>query len=107
MITTKETLLKGTVHFLEIDDILYIPDWVIEYKLVNDENVNFEFENVDCLFSHHNVIKQKAILKPTALESFNFTTYKELLGSKHKPKIIYVFKSGILNLEKVIIKYFS
>ncbi|NGZ90406.1 hypothetical protein [Psychroflexus maritimus] len=107
MIISKEILLKGTVHFIEIDKVRYIPDYVLKYELI-DENSNQEFRDVDCIFYNELSLNKNSVqLKPIIIESFSLVSYLDLIEGKYNPKFVYIFKKGSLDLDKVNTTLFS
>jgi len=101
MVISKSELLKSTTHFIEIDDVIHIPDYVIKHKLV-DKKLRQEFVNVDCIFYHELVSDSGSVyLKPIAIESFDSVSYLKLLEGNYRPKFVYIFNKGILDIDLV------
>jgi len=105
MLVSKTELLEDTYHFVNINNTIYIPDWIIVYENKINITIDKEFDNVDCLFSNFTSIGGNLVLKPTDLESFDKVNYQNLIEHKSRPNYIYIFNKGILDLEKIRSKY--
>ena len=101
MIISKSDLLKGTTHFVEINNNIHVPDYILKYELI-DKELNRDFINVDCIFYHELISNRGSVyLKPIAIKSFDSVSYLKLLEAKYRPKFVYIFNKGTLDVTEI------
>jgi len=104
MIVPKNEIPIDTFHIIKLDNNLFIPNYIIKLPLLKDENLKLEC--VDCIFSI--IDSRTTALKVVGIESFNEIDFQKINDKKfgkYLPEFIYVFKQGILDLDKTRSKY--